>query len=202
MRGTEAVVVVDGAGQVEGAFLSRLHGREFFGVIIRLAGTVVQITTDGYGPYQSAVERSFGWNGADFAQLVKIYASTGDTSGNATARRYSPGVCIGAEKTWIMGDPELDTISTSLVERSNLTMRMQMRRFTRLTNAFSKKVENHAWAVDIHFMVYNFARPHMTLTKAHPRHYPQTPAMAAGIADHVWSIEEICGLLDPARPLR
>lgn len=173
-------------------FISDLHGR--------LANRV-QITTDGYGPYASAVERSFGWNGADFAQLVKIYASTADASGNATARRYSPGICVGAEKTWIMGDPDLTSISTSLVERSNLTMRMQMRRFTRLTNAFSKKVENHAYAVDIHFMVYNFARHHMTLTKAHPQHYPQTPAMAAGITNHVWSVEEICALLDPSRLL-
>jgi IS1 family transposase len=160
-----------------------------------------QITTDGYGPYLSAVEGAFGWAGADFAQLVKIYATVEGRSANATARRYSPGVCIGAEKTWVMGDPDMDHVSTSYVERQNLTLRMQNRRFTRLTNAFSKKVANHAYAVDIHFMYYNFARPHATLTKAHPQHYPQTPAMAAGLTDHVWTMEEICGLLDPTRLL-
>jgi IS1 family transposase len=173
-------------------FIVDLHGR--------LANRV-QITTDGYGPYVSAIERTFGWAGADFAQLVKIYASQGGQDSNATARRYSPGVCIGADKTWVMGDPDPDHVSTSYVERSNLTMRMGMRRFTRLTNAFSKKVANHAYAVDIHMMHYNFCRPHMTLTKSHPLHYPTTPAMAAGIADHVWGLEEVCALLDPARLL-
>ncbi|MGH7515624.1 MAG: IS1 family transposase [Gemmatimonadales bacterium] len=167
----------------------------------RLA-TRVQITTDGLGAYVSAVEGAFGWAGTDFAQLVKTYSTgTHGLTDNFTARRYSPGVVIGADKTWIMGDPDMDHVSTSFVERQNLTMRMQMRRFTRLTNAFSKKVENHAYAVDIHFMYYNFARPHATLTKRHPQHYPQTPAMAAGITDHVWTLEEICGLMDPTRLL-
>jgi IS1 family transposase len=173
-------------------FIRDLHGR---------LATRVQITTDGYGPYLSAVEKTFGWAGADFAQLVKIYASTSSGSENATARRYSPGVCIGAEKTWVMGDPDMSHVSTSYVERANLTMRMAMRRFTRLTNAFSKKVQNHAYAVDIHFMHYNFCRPHMTLTKSHPLHYPTTPAMAAGVADHVWTLDEVCALMDPARLL-
>jgi IS1 family transposase len=174
-------------------FMQDLHGR--------LANRV-QITTDGFGPYLSAVEGAFGWGGADFAQLVKIYASpshAGDS--NTAARRYSPGVVVGAEKTWVMGSPDMGQVSTSFVERSNLTMRMGMRRFTRLTNAFSKKVANHAYAVDIHFMHYNFCRPHMTLTKAHPYRYPTTPAMAAGIADHVWSLEEVCALMDPSRML-
>ena len=98
-----------------------------------------------------------------------------------------------------MGNPDMDYVSTSYVERQNLTMRMAMRRFTRLTNAFSKKMANHAYAVDIHMMHYNFCRPHMTLTKAHPYSYPTTPAMAAGIADHVWRLEEVCALLDPNR---
>ena len=96
-----------------------------------------------------------------------------------------------------MGDPDPDHVSTSYVERANMTMRMGMRRFTRLTNAFSRKVENHAHAVALQFMHYNFCRPHITLTKAHRLHYPTTPAMAAGAARHVWTLEEVCGLLDP-----
>jgi IS1 family transposase len=156
----------------------------------------VQITTDGYSPYISAVEGAFGWDGADFAQLVKIYSNAG-TGGDANiaGRRYSPGVCVGAVKHWIMGDPDPDHVSTSYAERQNLNMRMGMRRFTRLTNAFSKKVKNHAQAVALYFMYYNFCRAHQTLTKAHPNHYLTTPAMAAGLADHVWSVEEVCGLL-------
>ena len=159
--------------------------REFITDLSGRLANRVQITTDGYGPYLSAVESAFGWAGADFAQLVKIYATGTQADSNATARRYSPGVCVGAEKTWVMGSPDMDHVSTSYVERSNLTMRMAMRRFTRLTNAFSKKVENHAYAVDIHMMHYSFCRTHMTLTRSHPLRYPQTPAMAAGVADHV-----------------
>jgi IS1 family transposase len=157
----------------------------------------VQITTDGLTHYKRAVERAFGWNGTDYAMLVKIYQGAPGDRG-----RYSPPICVGAEKHWVMGDPDSDYVSTSFVERQNLTMRMGMRRFTRLTNAFSKKVENHAHAVALHFMYYNFARPHTTLTKAHPHRYPTTPAMAAGITDHVWAVEEICELLDPARLLQ
>jgi IS1 family transposase len=171
-------------------------GRMFVADLHSRLANRVQLTTDGHAAYPPAIDAVFGAD-VDYATLVKIYA--GGTSGSGTDSKYSPPVCIGAEKIYQWGDPDLDHVSTSYVERANLTMRMAMRRFTRLTNAFSKKVENHAYAVDIHFMVYNFARPHMTLTKAHPQHYPQTPAMAAGIADHVWSIEEICGLLDPAR---
>jgi hypothetical protein len=101
----------------------------------------------------------------------------------------------------VTGDPDPDYVSTSYVERQNLTMRMGNRRFTRLTNAFSRKVENHAYSVDIHFMHYNFCRPHTTLTKAHPYRYPQTPAMAAGLTDHVWTLEEVCAMLDPCRAI-
>jgi hypothetical protein len=101
-----------------------------------------------------------------------------------------------------MGDPDPDHVSTSYVERQNLTLRMGSRRFTRLTNAFSKKVENQAYSVHIHFMHYNFCRAHQTLTKAHPNRYPTTPAMAAGLADNVWTVEEVCALLDPARLLQ
>jgi IS1 family transposase len=161
----------------------------------RLANRV-QLTTDGLAWYRPAVEQAFKWGGTDFAQLVKVYAN--DTS---ESHRYSPPVVIAAEKHWVMGDPDPDHVSTSFVERQNLTMRMGMRRFTRLTNAFSKKLENHARAVDIQFMFYNFCRPHMTLTKSHPLHYPTTPAMAAGITDHVWSVEEVCALMDPTRLL-
>jgi IS1 family transposase len=171
------------------------QARAFMADLASRLANRVQITTDGLPWYRQAVERAFGWNGTDYAMLVKQYAR--EPQQHTT--RYSPAICVGAEKTWVMGNPDFDHVSTSYVERQNLGMRMQMRRFTRLTNAFSRKVENHAYAVDIHFMVYNFARPHGTLTKAHPLHYPTSPAMAAGVADHLWTIEEICGLLDPAR---
>jgi IS1 family transposase len=159
----------------------------------RLAGRV-QLTTDGHMIYVTAVERAFGWQRVDFGQLAKTYASNPESD-----TRYSPPVCTGAVKLIVMGNPDPERISTSFVERSNLTMRMGMRRFTRLTNAFSKKVENHAHAVALHFFYYNFCRPHQTLTKAHPNHYPTTPAMAAGVADHVWTLEDLCALLDPTR---
>jgi IS1 family transposase len=175
-------------------------GREFIADLhSRLVGRV-QLTTDGHAAYPGAIDAAFGWN-VDYAQLVKIYA--GDQSGTGgTAGRYSPPVCIGAEKIVQTGNPDPDHISTSYVERANLTMRMGMRRFTRLTNAFSKKIENHAHAVALHFMHYNFCRPHQTLTRNHPHRYPVTPAMAIGLADHVWTVEEVCALLDPTRLLR
>jgi hypothetical protein len=118
----------------------------------------------------------------DYAQLIKIYGN--EKPGEA---RYSPAVCTGAKPTPIIGQPERKHISTSFVERQNLTMRMGMRRFTRLTNAFSKKVENHFYAIALHFMHYNFCRVHQTLRV--------TPAMEAGLADHVWEIEELIALL-------
>jgi IS1 family transposase len=146
----------------------------------------IQLSTDGYKPYVTAVEGAFGAD-VDYAQIVKIWGSPEDH-----IRRYSPATCVGAERRPIMGDPDPDLISTSYVERQNLTMRMGMRRFTRLTNAFSKKVENLAAAVSLHFLHYNFARPHKTL--ADP--YPRTPATAAGVADHVWTLGEVASLLD------
>ena len=142
----------------------------------------VQLTTDGHKPYLAAVEDAFGAD-IDYATLAKIYGT--DPEGQ---RRYSPAKCLGVKCDVVTGEPNAKHISTSYVERQNLTMRMSMRRFTRLTNAFSKKVENHAAAVALYFMYYNFARIHQTLRV--------TPAMEAGIADHVWSIEEIVGLLD------
>jgi IS1 family transposase len=157
----------------------------------RLA-TRIQLTTDGAKVYLEAVEGAFG-NDVDYAMLVKMYE--GDSGKHTPAeRRYSPAVCTGAMEQRITGDPDPAHISTSYVERQNLTMRMSMRRFTRLTNAFSKKVDNHdnhKAAVALHFMHYNFARIHQTLRV--------TPAMEAGVSDHVWSIEEIVGLLETER---
>jgi hypothetical protein len=107
-------------------------------------------------------------------------------------RRYSPAKCLGAEKHVVQGNPDISKVSTSYVERQNLTMRMCMRRFTRLTNGFSKKLENHVYALALYFMHYNFARPHKSLASP----YPTTPAMAAGIATHIWTIEEIVKLAE------
>ncbi len=145
----------------------------------RLA-TRVQLTTDGLKAYLTAVEGAFGGN-VDYSQLVKIYGATLESE-----TRYSPVECIGCTRKRVTGNPDPRHVSTSFVERQNLTMRMSMRRFTRLINAFSKKIENHAAAVAIHFMHYNFARIHKTLRV--------TPAMEAGISDHVWTFEEIVRL--------
>ena len=141
-----------------------------------------QLTTDGFTSYPEAIYAEFG-DHVDYAQLYKSYAA--ERVGEA---RYSPAVCTGTRKVAVIGEPDPDHVSTSHVERQNLTMRMSMRRFTRLTNAFSKKVENLEHAVALHFMHYNFCRIHQTLRV--------TPAMAAGLSDHVWSIEELIGLLD------
>jgi len=149
----------------------------------------VQLTTDGHVAYVGAVERAFGYN-VDYAQLIKEYGVEHSLDASPTARRYSPNKVTGQEVRIINGDPDPAHISTSYVERNNLTMRMSMRRFTRLTNAFSRKVENHAAQVSLHFMAYNFARPHGSLGKN------RTPAMAAGVADHVWTTHEIAALLD------
>lgn len=148
-------------------------------VASRIRGRV-QLTTDGHRAYLEAVENAFGAD-VDFATLQKIYGASSEPE-----TRYSPARCIGCDMKTVIGDPDPKHVSTSFVERQNLTMRMSMRRFTRLTNAFSKKIENHAAAVALHFIHYNFARIHKTLRI--------TPAMAAGIADHVWSYEEIAGL--------
>jgi IS1 family transposase len=155
----------------------------------RLMAPRVQITTDGHRPYIEAIEAAFGDN-ADYAMLIKQYGVEASRDGSPTARRYSPNKVASEVVYVVSGDPNPEHISTSIVERQNLTMRMGMRRFTRLTNGFSKKVENHAAMVSLHFMHYNFARPHMSLGKR------TTPAMAAGVADHVWSCDEIAALLD------
>lgn len=144
----------------------------------------VQLTTDGHKSYLEAVEGSFG-SEIDYAMLVKIY---GENEEGEQGRRYSAAKCIEIRKVIVNGVPDEEHISTSFVERQNLTMRMGIRRFTRLTNAFSKKVENHEAAIALHFMHYNFSHVHQTLRV--------TPAMEVGVADHIWSLEEIVSLLD------
>ncbi len=148
-----------------------------------------QITSDGHAPYRLAVAGAFG-NGVDYAQLIKVY---GKDRSNKPERRYSPAICLEAVPHRVTGNPDPAHISTSHVERLNLTMRMSMRRYTRLTNAFSKKVENLTAAVSLHFMHYNFCRVHQTLG--------QTPAMAAGVSDHVWKLPELIALLEDAEAM-
>jgi IS1 family transposase len=156
--------------------------REFMNDCAKRIVGRVQITTDGHRVYLDAVEDAFGMD-VDYAQLQKIYGAVEEND-----TRYSPAVCIGCDMKVVSGRPDHQHVSTSFVERQNLTMRMGMRRFTRLTNGFSKKAENHAAMVAIHFMYYNFARIHKTLRVS--------PAMAAGLADHLWNLEELVGLLD------
>ncbi len=143
----------------------------------------VQLTTDGHKAYLSAVEDAFGAN-IDCAMLVKIYGAGAE----GPERQYSPAQCMGTRKAVVSGKPAFEHVSTSFVERQNLTMRMSMRRFTRLTNAFSKKIENHEHAVALHFMHYNFCRIHQSLRV--------TPAMQAGVSDKVWSLADLISLLD------
>lgn len=151
----------------------------------RLAGRV-QLTSDGHATYRDAVEQVFGID-VDYAQLVKSYGPAPEGE-----KRYSPAECIGAKKVPITGKPDPKHISTSFVERQNLTMRMAMRRFTRLTNAFSKKLENHAYAVSLHFMYYNFCKQHQTLRIS--------PAMAAKVTDRLMTVEDIVALVDRMTP--
>jgi IS1 family transposase len=156
-------------------------GRFMYDLSKRL-GNRVQLTTDGHKVYERAVMDAFGWN-VDYAMLVKQYGEPRDTQA-----RYSPCECIGAMKVPICGRPVPEDISTSHVERSNLSMRMGMRRYTRLTNAFSRKIANHRAAVAIHFMHYNYCRVHQSIRV--------TPAMEIGLADHVWELSELVGLLE------
>jgi len=151
----------------------------------RLANRV-QLTTDGHRVYVDAVENAFGGD-IDYAMLVKIYG--GDKN---QEKRYSPANYKGAKKIKINGSPEKSQISTSYIERQNLTMRMSMRRFIRLTNAFSKKMENHMHAISLHYMYYNFGRIHKTLQVS--------PAMEAGVTDHLWTLEEIASLIPKDQP--
>ncbi len=142
----------------------------------------VQLTTDGHKMYLEAVESAFG-SDVDFAQLVKVYKSVAEKE-----TRYSPSKYVGAEKTRIAGNPDINAVSTSHVERQNLNMRMGMRRFTRLTNAFSKKLENHYHVLSLYFMFYNFVRIHKSLSI--------TPAMQAKLTDRLWTMEDIVDLID------
>jgi IS1 family transposase len=143
----------------------------------------IQLTTDGLTFYLPAIREAFGTD-VDYAMLVKLYGEP-----ERTESRYSPPQCIGARKAVVSGEPEMEDVSTSFSERHNLTIRMGNRRFTRLTNAFSKKIDNHEHAIALTMMHYNFCRIHKTLRV--------TPAMEAGIADHVWSLEEVVSLLEP-----
>lgn len=155
-------------------------------VAYRLANRV-QLTTDGHGAYLRAVEGAFGMD-VDYAMLIKIYGSSPESAKG----RYSPAECIGAKPMPVQGAPDEKHISTSYVERQNLSMRMGMRRFTRLTNAFSKKVDNHVYMLALYFLHYNFCRIHKTLR--------MTPAMAAGISDTLHDMEWVVGLIDAAAP--
>jgi IS1 family transposase len=145
--------------------------------------TRIQITTDGHRAYAEAVEGAFGMN-VDYAMLIKLYGSPADNPES----RYSPAACIGTRTGILSGNPDRNHISTSYVERQNLNLRMGVRRFTRLTNAFSKKFENHCHMVAIYHAYYNFCRVHQTLRV--------TPAMEAGLTDHIWSLQELVGLLE------
>lgn len=161
--------------------------REFmFDLASRLA-TRIQLTTDGHGAYLKAVTDAFSGD-VDYAMLIKQYG--GATGQKGHERKYSPAECTGAKEEVIFGNPIMEDIGTSHIERQNLTMRMGMRRFTRLTNAFSKKAENHAYAVALHFMHYNFVRTHKTLR--------MTPAMAAGLVENPWEVEDIVALVEKA----
>ena len=148
----------------------------------RLANRV-QITSDGHKAYLEAIEGAFGAD-VDYAQLIKIYGASSESAKG----RYSPADCTGIKKERIEGNPNKAHVSTSYVERSNLTIRMHMRRFTRLTNAFSKKVENHAYAVALHMMYYNFVRVHQKLRTS--------PAMAAGVSARLWEVSDIVALIE------
>jgi IS1 family transposase len=145
----------------------------------------VQLTTDGHKAYLEAVEGAFGGD-VDYAQLIKMYGPLTGQKGHE--KKYSPAECTGTKKRTVEGRPDKALISTSHVERQNLTMRMHMRRFTRLTNGFSKKIENHMHAIALHFMYYNFVRIHQTLKV--------TPAMAAGLTDRLWDIQDLVALVD------
>jgi IS1 family transposase len=152
--------------------------------------TPVQVTTDGFKGYEMAMQKTFG-NHADnsYGQIKKVYAATAD---KGPARRYSPGVCVSADREARFGNPDEKMTSTSHVERMNLNMRMGMRRFTRLTNAFSKKLDNHLHALALYFFHYNFCRQHKSLRTS--------PAQAAGVTDELLTMEHLCAIMDAANP--
>ncbi|OBP80052.1 helix-turn-helix domain-containing protein [Mesorhizobium loti] len=159
------------------------YAMAFMDDLSRRLANRVQLTSDGHRAYLEAVEGAFGGD-IDYAMLIKIYGASPDS----TKGRYSPAECTGIKKNRIEGSPDLAYVSTSFAERQNLTMRMHMRRFTRLTNGFSKKVEAHANAVALHFMYYNFVKIHSSLR--------MTPAMAAGVTGKLWEISDIVALIE------
>ena len=163
------------------------YAMEFMDDLAKRLANRVQLTTDGHRAYLEAVEGAFG-DDVDYAQLVKLYGAAPESAKG----RYSPAECIGARKERVTGNPDRDHVSTSYVERQNLTMRMSMRRFTRLTNGFSKKVENHSHALALYFVHYNFCRLHKSLKV--------TPAMAAGVSDTLHDMEWVVGLIDARAP--
>jgi IS1 family transposase len=160
------------------------YARDFIQDIADRVKHRIQLTTDGLKMYVNAVVDAFGWDGIDFGQLIKIYGPSEDRAGEA---RYSPSECIGCLVHPMLGEPDPKHMSTSYSERMNLTTRMTCRRFTRLTNGFSKKWRNHEHAIALHYFVYNFCRKHITLGT--------TPAVAAGVADRAWKIEDLIGML-------
>lgn len=167
---------VSGSGGCYHYLLAEETGRE--------SSTVIANKINAHS-YECHGGNAFGAD-IDYAMLVKLYGAEPEGE-----KRYSPAKCLGANKQVIQGKPDMKSVSTSYVERQNLTMRMSMRRFTKLTNAFSKKLENHILALALYFMHYNFVRPHKSL--ANP--YPTTPAMAAGLTNHIWTVEEIVKLI-------
>ena len=148
----------------------------------------VQLTTDGHRAYLDAIESAFG-SEIDYAQLIKLYGNELETE-----KRYSPAECVGTEKHIVQGNPDSKLISTSYIERQNLTMRMGMRRFTRLTNGFSKKIEFQEYAIALHYMHYNFCRIHKSLTPKNS--IVVTPAMASGLTDRIWTISDLINLIE------
>ena len=163
------------------------YAMEFMDDVAKRLANRVQLTTDGHKAYLEAVEGAFGAD-VDYAQLVKLYGAAPESAKG----RYSPAECIGARKTPVEGKPDPRHVSTSYVERQNLTMRMSMRRFTRLTNAFSKKIDNHIHMLSLYFLHYNFCRIHKSLK--------MSPAMAAGVSDTLHDMEWIVGLIDARAP--
>jgi IS1 family transposase len=161
------------------------HARIFMDDLARRLGNRIQLSTDGHHAYIQAVERAFGGQ-VDFGQVIKTYSAPQQS--REASRRYSPSKVIGAEKSVVSGNPDMSKVSTSLIERANLTVRMHNRRFTRLTNAFSKKLANHTAAISLHFQFYNYCRVHKSLRV--------TPAMEAGLTDHVWEMEEVVMMAD------
>jgi len=167
--------------------------RSFIADLATRVANRIQLTTDGFAAYLGAVRQGFDFARCDFAQLLKVF---GQSHEQGPARRYSPPEVIGTEVLRRIGRPDADLISTSYVERFNLNTRQNCRRFTRLTNAFSKKAQNHGHAVALTFFAHNFVKPHGTLTKAAGR--KTTPAMAAGVADRVWTWQDVITAMDGA----